>query len=150
MNYPLPDAPSPTRFVVTDLNGDARPGVAFTSGLAKVYVMLTSADESLGQPSATVTSAPGIQLVAGDVNRDGRSDLVMSAGGGVVDVLHNDGTGTFPAVVAYPTGSEALTTSVGLADMNRDKRLDIVAADNAENLPIMLGAGDVGCVPVSG
>jgi hypothetical protein len=97
-------------------------------------------------------------LATGDVNGDGKIDLVVASAcdptcaGGAVSVLLGNGDGTFqPAVVFSSGGFDAY--SVALADFNGDGKLDIAVANN--NCPsgfnctttegsvgILLGNGD--------
>jgi hypothetical protein len=91
------------------------------------------------------------QLVLGDVDGDGRPDIVaprptMSATAAVtpgVDVFLNRGGGTFGAAVS--SLSTTPIAVVALAHVDADARLDLVFADadpTATHLRVALGAGD--------
>ncbi|HEY1657381.1 MAG TPA: FG-GAP-like repeat-containing protein [Candidatus Sulfotelmatobacter sp.] len=89
----------------------------------------------------------------GDVNGDGKLDLVMASqcaisncSAGVVTVLLGNGDGTYQTPVAYSVGGE--TEAVALADVNGDGKLDIVAVSYCDSdcssgvASVLLGNGD--------
>lgn len=82
----------------------------------------------------------------GDVNHDGKIDIVSAGYGGTsVSVQFGNGDGTFQAAISY--GNSAVS-SVTLADVNHDGNLDILTAGNNYNggapasLQVLLGKGD--------
>jgi hypothetical protein len=94
-------------------------------------------------------------IAVGDVNGDGKPDLVVahcgtvaSCGAGNVGVLLGNGDGTFAGAVAY--GSAGLyPDGVAIADVNGDGKADVVVANsstspsvNAGDLGVLLGKGD--------
>jgi hypothetical protein len=87
--------------------------------------------------SAALTNATS--LVTGDLNGDGRLDLVY-IGGGSVGVRFGNGDGTFGATTALPAG--ATPSEVVLADVDGDSDLDLVSTDYAS------GAASFGSVGV--
>ncbi|MBF9239542.1 T9SS type A sorting domain-containing protein [Hymenobacter sp. BT683] len=132
----------PVRLVVKDVNGDARPDIilAMQQG-AGVGIMLNSATSpgtflplvsyaTLGDPRT---------LAIGDVNSDGRPDVVaLNLTDGTVGVLLNSAAapGTFPKTATiYPAGG-ANSQGIALGDVNGDGRLDLVVGGG--------GSGSVG------
>lgn len=80
-------------------------------------------------------------VAAGDLNRDGKQDLVIGRGQAVT-VLLGQGGGTFSAGVSYAM-TPAGYTKVALADMNRDGNLDVVASgESPGSISVLLGRGD--------
>jgi hypothetical protein len=61
-----------------------------------------------------------------DLNQDGLVDLVLTDGGGGLDVLTGNGDGTFRPPLHYD--APGILRAV-LADLNRDGLIDILAGD---------------------
>ena len=119
--------------VVADFTGDGRPDVLMDGSL-----LAGDRTARLGSPVAV---APGLlgQLATGDVNSDGKLDLVRT-GPGVVGVYLNNGDGTFRAGQTLVT--DATTAGAALvADFDRDGRLDILTAGNVATT-VLRGNGD--------
>jgi hypothetical protein len=94
--------------------------------------------DAAGAPS--VPAGPRISALA-DLNGDQRADLVLShAEQGILTVLLNTGKGGFvPAARSpYDIGKEAF--AVVTADVNRDQRIDILAA-TVTTVTVLLGEG---------
>ena len=88
-------------------------------------------------------------LAAGDVNRDGRADLVVQReGSDALELLINVGTGEITddeAIFAAPTPFDMGVDVISfiLEDLNGDHNLDIAALSNESNqVTIRLGLGD--------
>jgi hypothetical protein len=100
-------------------------------------------------------------VVIADIKGDGKSDLLVanictsdsSCASGTVGILLGNGDGTFQAAVAYESGGESSggTTSLTVADLNGDSKLDIIVSNscpgNGDTCPngtvgVLLGNGD--------
>jgi len=144
-----------------DVNGDGKLDLAFApDGVGSVSVLLGKGDGSfgsradypgqryshwLGQGAGTslkdlevgIVGLEGRAGVLGDLNGDGRLDLVTADGSpGALSVLVGQGDGTFPSEVNYSVDANALA----LGDVNRDGRLDVVAASGDSTVSVMLTA----------
>jgi len=127
-----------------DVNGDGNADVIVTLfcggkpcyGHSRVGV-LTGKGDGTFNPAVTFKSGgyAAESVAVGDLNGDGKLDIVVgnecvshhSCKHGLVGVLLGKGHGTFRTVVPYATNG--ITTSLALADVNGDGKLDIVVAN---------------------
>ncbi|HVK13021.1 MAG TPA: VCBS repeat-containing protein [Gemmataceae bacterium] len=121
---------------VGDFNADGRPDLAVAVtfdifGSAPVYT-LANASGSLAAPVAAGVNAVGT-LAVGDMNSDGRADLVTGSG---ISLGNGDGTFQPPALSALADLSE-YEDGIALADFNGDGHLDV-----ATTTRFFLGNGD--------
>jgi hypothetical protein len=146
---------SPHSVAVGDFNGDGRLDVAVAQQLTDtVSVLLGHGDGTFAPPLVFAASGQNFtpqSLALGDVNGDGKLDLVIKSVSVLdsdafqVGVLLGNGDGTFQAPLlgaAQPGGSGDLA----LGDFNNDGRLDAAVADQlgapAGNLSVFAGNGD--------
>ncbi len=130
-----------------DADGDRQPDIVSTSlpwSYAAPSLQVVQANAPVGtwgvsgqQDFASGGYPQG--LASGDMNRDGKPDLVTAGYDGSVRVLFGDSNGAF-AVPAYSVTTGGVT-DVALADFNRDGRLDVVTANEGGGVTLLLGAG---------
>jgi hypothetical protein len=144
-----------TGLAVADFNGDGKPDIAVTDVYSQnIAVYLNDGTGHFGTPVVTtlaISSIGGLgALVAGDVNEDGKIDLIVAPVAGIqVDVvLLGNGDGTFTQGNAVP-GSYGFFHA-DLVDINADGHLDLVSGQNGDVYAALGdGRGDFTQLPVS-
>jgi hypothetical protein len=138
-------ANSPTFATTADVNGDGKLDLISTidgSGVGDaVDVWLGNGNGTFQALRSFATNLKPRSVVVGDVNGDGKSDLVVAGYNGFVSVHFGNGDGTFQAAQTGFAGSNL--TSIVLGDFDGDTRLD-VAATNADSsqVALLLGNGN--------
>ncbi|GAB4025400.1 hypothetical protein GCM10028773_50800 [Spirosoma koreense] len=129
---------------IADVNEDGKPDL-----ITSRSVLLGTGTGSFGQATPLDPGDLNIipwSLTVNDVNRDGKVDLVFSSNNGegvtaYVSILLGDGTGSFGTATNFPVGLGP--TSVAVADVNGDDRLDIMTANQGSNNVSVLLQGPV-------
>lgn len=133
--------------VAADLNGDSLLDLAMTATDSSPYVHLL-----LGNGDGTFTSGsvPTVEYphpAVGDLDGDGRMDLVTTSYiRNVVFVHRSLGNGLFSDPVSYAAGDGA--GAVVLEDVNADDHLDVITTNYWEDtVSVFLGQGNGGLRP---
>jgi hypothetical protein len=142
----VPGATLPADLEVGDLNGDGRPDLLIARGPAPHVASVYLNETPTGSPTPTFTAEiplpinNGTGVAVGDVNLDGRLDVVVANGAvPALEILFNDSpvTGNVTASlglrVDFATGAQP--TALALEDVNRDGRADVATANRASGDP---------------
>lgn len=148
------DAANPGRFVaaqwfvtgglaeaaaIAELTGDGRADVV-VSDAALVNERALVLPQDPAQPGSLLsplalpvgTGHSTMDVVAGDINGDGRSDIALAVYDAAAAVFYQNAGGGFDPIVLIPVGLRP--SGIALADLDGDGRTDIVTA-NAGNAP---------------
>jgi hypothetical protein len=146
--FNLPTGDGPHQVVIADLDGDGKPDLAVTDNYAhtiSVYRNISAVgtlDADSFAPRVVLPANPATYspylLVAGDVDGDGRLDLVATdVHGNTVSVFRNQAT---PGTLEVESFAPFVTFAVGagpralaLADLDGDGRPEIVTANHEGN-----------------
>jgi FG-GAP-like repeat len=141
---------APVSVAVVDVNADGKSDVVVANENSSTLGVLLGKGDGTFQGAVTYGSggrSPSSVVVA-DVNGDAIPDLVVANGcgdtcaSGEVGVLLGNGDGTFLPAVSYGSGGIA-ASSVAVADLNGDGKLDVVVSNQIDNsLGVLLGSGD--------
>jgi PKD domain-containing protein/VCBS repeat protein/flagellar hook capping protein FlgD/Big-like domain-containing protein len=144
----LPGADSPAAGAIGDFNGDDIPDLAvanfgYTSN--NISIFLGDGSGGFGQRRDIACGGRVRSVVTGDLNRDGKLDLVATRFElGNLAVLRGVGNGTFLSPTSVSAGYYAWTVQLG--DLDRDGDLDAVVANNGDSdISVFLNAnGNLG------
>lgn len=144
--------------LVADFNGDGMPDVVVNegfhltsqpSGVQQTLFLRGNGDGTFQPPVAVARGIAGgfVGYTAGDVNHDGKLDLIGIAQYSTVHVQLGNGDGSFQPPVFYDAGVAGSAGQVVLADFDWDGHLDIaLTATSLGNSPLGLavlrGRGD--------
>ena len=134
---------------IADVNGDGKLDLQVTNVESSVGVLLGNGDGTF-QPVVYYASG-GVQcmgLAVADVNGDGRPDLLVAnlcdptghCSDGTLGVLLGNGDGTFQPVETYLCGGSC--TSVAVADVNGDAKLNLLVATSSGTVGALLANGN--------
>lgn len=157
--HEFPAGRSTWAFAVGDLNGDGRPDIATANRMrSSTTVLLNRGDGSFGAPVDYRTGPGPISTAIGDVNGDGLADVVSANGStdpsgelnwiDTVSVLLGRGDGTLRPTRDYrmrdAESSEHVFITVRIADVNGDRKPDLVAADLGDewSMTVLVNGGN--------
>jgi hypothetical protein len=127
---------------VSDVNGDAKVDVVATCTTNSIAIFSNTTTANQTSPSFAITTlaAPsGVSaLTTGDVDNDGKKDIV-AAYGFDVQFYKGNGDGTFAAPLSFAIEKYVHYRSViALSDVNGDSRLDVVLTTTDDKVIVLL------------
>ncbi|HJQ23811.1 MAG TPA: VCBS repeat-containing protein [Blastocatellia bacterium] len=142
-------------FAFGDLDGDGHLDVVIVSGGAgelaqpgRAVMLRGDGKGAFKNGSETTVPLSPRYVTLGDVDGDGRPDIVITHGGYQLSILLNRGGGKFAPAPGSPYEIGGLAWAVVVADVNRDKQNDLVLA--TENSVTVLLNGKSGLTPAAG
>ena len=163
---PLTAGLVPYGIAVADLNRDGKPDLAVAGqfgGTVSIFLGNGAGGFSEAAGSPISLGRANSWIAAGDVDRDGKLDLVVANQGARNDtaahditVLLGDGTGRFAEAATSPVDSGGQgTTALVLADLDGDGRLDIAATNvfasaGQHSVSVLRGDGHAGFTAAAG
>lgn len=115
-----------------------------------VEVLLGNGDGSFRPPVAYPSGGNSFSVESGDLNGDGKLDLIAVTGSNTAAVLLGNGDGTFQAPSSVTTSSAGGNSAVYLGDFDGDNKLDLAVVSSScdatptctRSVSVLLGNGD--------
>lgn len=153
LNPPVEElAPNIRGFAIGDVNGDGRNDLvvscisdsALSGYLGRLYIFYQDSTGNLLPPLVDTldTNTPG-DLAIGDVNSDGRNDIVVlgewtiDPGRGHIPIFYQNADGTLAREFTYDHTPVQFTGEIHIADMNNDGKMDIVFQSDLLQLAVL-------------
>ena len=128
-----------TGSIAADLNGDGYSDIAVPDS-PYIDIYLNNRNGTFSGPTSVLTGPGPLSLVAADVNKDGKKDLISTDSTGMqIVVLLGKGDGTFQTARYLPVTQAPSGIAVG--DFDRDGKLDLAIAC-ANSVQTLIGHGD--------
>jgi hypothetical protein len=152
----IPTGSSPSTIVTADFNHDSKPDIAYIDG-SGLHTLIGNGDGSFqhGQDFPLPQGFGGAITVA-DVNKDGNLDMIVGSRGamGQIGVFLGQGNGSFGAMIVTqftPFGdlNSVVLSTLGVADVNEDGAVDLIASDGLNNAMYILLGNNTGSFTLS-
>lgn len=146
-----PTGSSPEAIASADLNGDGKPDLlVYDNATGSIFALLGKGAGQFDPLGAVIAGSPSGPVIAGlfavaDLNGDYLPDIIYgNLIGKTLSVALGRGTGAFGPAATLSFGSGALrSSSLVVADFDRDGKPDLAIGDNAMNMVAVLsGNGD--------
>jgi hypothetical protein len=131
----------PSHLAFGDLNGDGRDDLAVLSDYQQILIVPAQPDGSFVSDWFPATPVVSYSATLGDVDSDGRLDLVDAVGNEpFIEVRFGQADGSFSAAVRYP--SKGKTEGLAIVDVSGDGARDLVYWDFSGAMGVLLRQKD--------
>ncbi|HXH93113.1 MAG TPA: FG-GAP-like repeat-containing protein [Thermoanaerobaculia bacterium] len=119
-----------------DINNDGKPDAVLLEKLlpSNNWVLLTLAgngDGSFRTPVSTPITTPGARIALGDLDGDGKLDLVLSGQDTRLETYHGNGDGSF-TLISSQIANIIGFSPLALTDLDGDGKLDLIAVTRVD------------------
>jgi VCBS repeat protein len=139
-----------TEIALADLNGDAKRDLLIANGDSRTLsIRFGDGLGGFGAARAVAAGNAPSSLAVADLNADGRPDLAVGTGASATGghaprlaILLGNGAGSFRHAAGSPKAVPGTPSSVEVADVNADRRLDVAVANlDADSVSVLIGNG---------
>jgi hypothetical protein len=153
---PTPSRPHPHGVAAEDFNGDGHPDLAVESWSENTVLVFQNNGKAVfaAEPKRlAVGRTPYQKLRAGDLNNDGKGDLVTTnAAGSSVSIVCSHRSGTLRPAAEIAIAPSPFAVAIG--DVNGDRYVDLAVAHRwgsvdpkLDALTVLIGSGDCAFAP---
>ncbi len=137
----FPAGPGPRSVALADMNLDGYPDLVVAGhSSGTISVLLGFGPGSFGPGTSFAVGGSPVHLSVADLNGDENPDIgIANPSAGTASVLFGDGLGGVQSTIAPITGAQPY--AVAFSDLNHDGTLDMVEADGAGWVSVVLGQG---------
>lgn len=144
---PDPFVRRPEGVAVEDLDGDVALDLAVANVNERASLLRGRGDGTFTEAETIGSSGRITGITAVQLDGDGEEDIATSSSFGTVEVLLNDGTGSFPDVTRHfvedPVSMEDLRLEdIASADVDGDGAPDLVTANGDDSVAVLTNDGD--------
>ncbi len=145
----------PYETCISDIDGDGKPDIAVVNNSSNSVSVLrntsTPGTVSVAAKIDFTTEANPQSLTAGDIDGDGKPDLVLTNyGSNSISVLRNisiPGTASFAAKVDFSTGASSGPAAVSIGDLDADGKPDLATVNSTTNtVSVFLNTSTTGSI----
>jgi FG-GAP-like repeat len=130
----------PEGVAAADVNGDGKPDIIVADEVGDTVSVLLNLGNGAFASAVTYRSISPIAIMAIDINGDGKPDILAGLASGGVQVLLNQGNGTFVSNGNF--GVNENTNMLAVADLNGDGKPDLIIPDLlSHNIDVLMNIG---------